>query len=527
MSESRVHKSLLNAKVNLVFYFLSLFFAFFSRKIFLDNLGAEFIGLTGTLGNILGYLNLAEMGIASAIGFSLFKPIQNGNKEELTEILSLFGYLYKRIGTFILIAACVVSLSFPFVFKNTELSFGIIYFAFFSFVGSTLMGYWLNYREILLNSDQKHYLVSIYFQSAGIVKTVVQLLLAYYWGNLYAWVAIEFVFGIFGCIVLKWKIDKVYPWLHTDTSRGKELLKKYPNIIKSTKQVFIHKIKDFLLSRSDEILIFAFVSLKMVAYYGNYTMIIAKVGLFFSSILDSVGAGVGNLVAEGNKKNMMKVFWELMAIRHFIAGFMVYTMYFLIEPFISLWLGQEYIIDHTVLVFLLIYMYITNSRGVVDMFNHAYGHYADVWSAWVELVINLSVTIIFGLKYGIIGILLGKIVSTFFIVVLWKPYYLFSQGFMLSISIYWRGTLRYLAIFAVAFVSCRVLSTFVIVNPYDGLLDWIVYAVIMVGSFLVVDFVLLYAFALGTRTLIARINLPFLKAFSDEKNDKSKRFRIF
>ena len=55
----RVHKSLLNAEVNLLFYFLSLFLTFFSRKIFLDNLGAEFIGLTGTLQNILGYLNLS------------------------------------------------------------------------------------------------------------------------------------------------------------------------------------------------------------------------------------------------------------------------------------------------------------------------------------------------------------------------------------------------------------------------------------------------------------------------------------
>lgn len=508
MGESRVHKSLLNAKVNLVFYFLSLFFAFFSRKIFLDNLGAEFIGLTGTLGNILGYLNLAEMGIGAAIGFTLFKPIQSGNREEMTEIVSLYGYLYKKIGTFILIAACVISLSFPFIFKNTELSFGIIYFAFFSFVGSTLMGYWLNYREILLNSDQKHYVVAIYFQSAGIVKTIVQLLLAYYWGNLYAWVAIEFLFGILGCIVLNWKIDKVYPWLHTDTSRGKELLKKYPNIITSTKQIFIHKIKDFLLGRSDEILIFAFVSLKMVAYYGNYMMIVSKVGLFFSSILDSVGAGVGNLVAEGNKANMMKVFWELMAIRHFIAGFLVFSLYFLIEPFISLWLGSQYIIDHKILILLLIFMYITSSRGVVDMFNHAYGHYADVWSAWVELVLNLSITIIFGIKYGIIGILLGKIVSTFFIIVLWKPYYLFSQGLHLPISVYWRGTLRYLAIFAGVFALGIKFSSILPINPYVSFLDWIIYAAIMVGLFIVVELILLYAFALGSRTLLARIKLP-------------------
>ena len=61
MASERVHKSILNAEVNLIFYFLALFLSFFSRKIFLECLGAEFIGLTGTLGNILGYLNLAEL----------------------------------------------------------------------------------------------------------------------------------------------------------------------------------------------------------------------------------------------------------------------------------------------------------------------------------------------------------------------------------------------------------------------------------------------------------------------------------
>lgn len=509
MSESRVHKSLLNAKVNLVFYFLSLFFAFFSRKIFLDNLGAEFIGLTGTLGNILGYLNLAEMGIGAAIGFTLFKPIQSGNREEMTEILSLYGYLYKKIGTFIFIAACAVSLSFPFVFKNSELSFGIIYFAYFSFVTSTLMGYWLNYREILLNSDQKHYVVAIYFQSAGIVKTIVQLLLAYYWGNLYAWVAIEFIFGVLGCIVLNWKINKVYPWLQTDTSRGKQLLKKYPNILKSTRQVFIHQMKDFMLGKTDEILIFAFVSLKMVAYYGNYTIIITKAGFFFSAIINSFGAGVGNLVAEGNHARMLKVFWELMAIRHFIAAFLVFCVYFLIEPFITLWLGQEYIIDHTILVFMLIYLYIGNTREVVDMFNSAFGHYADVWSAWAELAINLFVTIVFGLKYGIIGILLGKIVSTFFIIVLWKPYYLFSQGFNLPIAVYWKGTIRYVAIFAVIFLFGKMLIYRLPLDPYAGFTEWITYSAIVVLSFVIAEVSMLYAFTPGTRTLLKRIKLPF------------------
>ena len=118
----RVHKSILNAEVNLIFYFLSLFLAFFSRKIFLDCLGAEFIGLTGTLGNILGYLNLSELGISACIGYFLFKPLQTNNRKEIQEILSLLGYLYNWIGSIIFAGAIIISLFFPLFFPMQNLT---------------------------------------------------------------------------------------------------------------------------------------------------------------------------------------------------------------------------------------------------------------------------------------------------------------------------------------------------------------------------------------------------------------------
>ena len=260
-----------------------------------------------------------------------------------------------------------------------------------------------------------------------------------------------------------------------------------------------------MLSKSDELFIFAFVSLKMVAYYGNYTMIITKISQLFTYVLDGVGAGVGNLVAEGDKKNMMKVFWELMAIRHFIAGFLFTSIYFLIEPFITLWLGAEYIMDHTILVLLLAYIYMMQSRGVVDMFNHAHGLYADTWSAWAELILNVGITLIAGYHYGIIGILLGKIVSVFLIVIFWKPYYLFSSGFKLPISIYWKGTIRYYLIFGLSFVLTYFMSSFINMNPSSEWLSLIGYACEIVICYLVINSLLLYMFALGTKDILLRI----------------------
>lgn len=501
----RVHKSMVNAEVNLLFYFLSLFLTFFSRKIFLDNLGAEFIGLTGTLNNILGYLNLSELGISACIGYFLFKPLQTDNRDEIQRILSLLGYIYRWIGSIILATAILVSLFFPLIFAQAALPLPIIYFAFYSFLGSSLIGYFINYRQILLSADQKNYLVAIYYQSANLVKLGLQIYLAYTFRNLFLWVGIEFLFSIIGCIILNWKINKEYPWLKVDVSKGHQLLKDYPEIITKTRQVFIHKIKDFVLVKSDELFIFLFVSLKMVAFYGNYMIIISKLISLFWAVTGSVGASVGNLVAEGNKPRMLSVFWEYTTIQHTIAATLAFSLYTLLEPFIAHWIGPEYIMDNNILLLLVVYIYITNSRQSIDSFNYAYGLYADVWAAWAELIINVCITIACGIKWGIIGILIGKIASLLAIVVLWKPYYLFNSGFHLPVSAYWLGVLRNYGVSAFAISSSLFFVRFIPFNPYTNLLHWIIYAILSVFIFLIIDLSATLLFTKGSKDSLRRI----------------------
>lgn len=125
--ESRVRKSLLNARVNLIFYFLTLALSFFSRKIFLDTLGADFVGLTSTLQNLLGFLNLAELGISTAIGYVLYKPLFEQNKLKINEIISVFGYLYHWIGKIMLLAGGILACFLSLIFSNTGFDLTLIF----------------------------------------------------------------------------------------------------------------------------------------------------------------------------------------------------------------------------------------------------------------------------------------------------------------------------------------------------------------------------------------------------------------
>lgn len=504
---NRTKKSIINAEVSFISYLISLFLAFFSRKIFLDNLGAEFIGLTGTLSNILGILNLSEMGIGLCISYFLFKPIVDNDIKEINNIISLLGYLYKKIGQLIVTVGLLVSLFFPLIFGHTNMSYGIIYFSFYSLLASNAIGYFINYRQTLLAADQKNYVIDVYYQCFTVFKSVLQIFLAYYYKNLYIWVGIEFLFSLVYCIILNKVIDKQYPWLRTDKSRGQKLIKQYPDVLKKTRQILIHQMKDFLLTKSDEIMVFGFVSLKMVAYYGNYTMIIGKLTAAFFTMFSGISAGIGNLVAEGNKKHTLNIFWQLSSLKYFITGILIFTLSFLINPFITWWLGEEYQLSSIIVLLLMINLFIMQTRQFVDSFNHTHGLYGDVWAAWAEGIINIIVTVAIAINWGIIGILMGKIISLLIIVVIWKPYYLFTQGIKEPVSTYWKGVGRYYICFIISFGYLIGTMNILNIRPSATLYSMIKFGIIEIIPTICIYAILLYNWGPGAHEITKRIPL--------------------
>lgn len=503
--ESRVKKSLLNARVNLIFYFLTLALSFFSRKIFLDTLGADFIGLTGTLQNLLGFLNLAELGIGSAIGYVLYKPLFDHDQGRINEIISVMGYLYRWIGFIILGAGCVLACFLPLIFPNTGFDLSLIYFAYFAFLTSSLIGYFINYRQNLLGADQRNYVVTAYFQTSNIIKLLIQMASAYYTGNYYLWIAIELTFGIIYSFILNWKINQTYPWLKSEVRHGRQLFKEYPEVMKYTKQLFIQKICGIVQWQTVPFLTYAFASLQMVAYYGNYTIITDKLAQFINTFLESTGAGVGNLIAEGNKQNIKNVFWELLSMRYFIGGVISFCIYMLINPFVVLWLGEMYLLDYVVLILIVINVFISYTRGGVMQFNYGYGLFWDVWAPIAEVVINLSVACGCGALWGLPGVLLGGIVSQLLIVNIWKPYLLFHWGFKDSFWEYVLGVARLYAVILLPMLLVNWINkAFIQFDGSRSFMNWGMYSVLIAGGYIVIMFAAMFALVPQFRSFVFR-----------------------
>lgn len=510
MTDSRVKKTFLNARVNLIFYFLNLVLSFFSRKIFLDSLGADFIGLTGTLYNLLGFLNIVELGIGTAIGYVLYKPLYDKDQSQINEIISVFGYLYRWVGIIILVAGVILSLFLPLIFPDITIDMPVVYAAYYSFLASSLMGYFINYKQTLLSADQRNYVVTAYFQTANILKILIQLVCAYYTGNYYLWIFIELFFGIIYTFILNWKINQVYPWLKSDIRSGCQLLKKYPRIITLTKQVFVHKIGSLIQNQFTPFLVYAFASLQSVAYYGNYTLLTSKLLGLFNNFLGSNSAGVGNLIAEGNKDKIMRVYWELFSIRFLFVGVSVVFLYYVIPPFITLWLGQEYVMSDSALILVLISFALGVLRGTTGEFISGYGLYNDVWAPFVESAIFIIVALVGGRLWQLEGVLLGGVISQLIIIYGWKPILLFRDALHISLYIYIRGFVRHFLCILIGGMFFVYIHSFVDMSyPSTSWLRLVVYAISVAITLFIIQYFVLYVGSRGMRDFTSRFIIKY------------------
>ena len=163
--KSRTEKSFKNSIVALGFYVLNLVLQFFSRKIFLEYLGTEILGLNTTAMNLLQFLNLAELGINVAVGFTLYKPLHDNDRESVNEIVTLQRFLYRRIAFIIIIAAAVLMCFFPMIFSKIALPLWYAYASFGVLLFSALLGYFVNYKQTVLTANQEDYKVFYSYKS--------------------------------------------------------------------------------------------------------------------------------------------------------------------------------------------------------------------------------------------------------------------------------------------------------------------------------------------------------------------------
>ncbi len=105
-----------------------------------------------------------------------------------------------------------------------------------------------------------------------------------------------------------------------------------------------------------------------------------------------------------------------------ICGFLFYK---LANPFVSVWVGEELVLPLSVVFAISINTMFKIIKNPIDKFKEAYGIFWDIYAPVIESIINLVFSILLAIKFGLIGIVVGTIISNICITFIWKPYVIF------------------------------------------------------------------------------------------------------
>lgn len=502
---SRTYKSIKNSVVALLIFVVNLLLQFISRKVFIDHLGTEVLGLNTTAMSLLQFLNLAELGVGAAVLSSLYKPLSENNFKEVNEIVSVQGWLYRNIAFFIIGGSVVLMFFFPLIFNKMQLPLWYAYATFSVLLFSSLLSYFVNYKQIVLSADQKEYKIQYSYRVALLFKLVAQIVAISILENGYIWwLLLEIIFAVIASTSLSVTIKRTYPQLKTTVKNGKSLSRKYTVVTTRIKQFFFHKIAGFVLTQTSPLIIYAYTTLTTVAIYGNYMIVVNGALSLLNAIFNGMASSVGNLVAECEKSRLMKVFKELLTSRFFIVGTCAFVIYELADGLITHWLGAEMLLSHTTLFLIVVLFFMNTVRSVVDSFINAFGLFRDIWAPIVEATLNVSLSIILGYFFGINGILSGVIISLVVIVYVWKPYFLFHNALQLPIIDYVRIFLKLLLILSlIAFVTHMIIAI-IPLDPIKYLSHFFLLVIIAPMIFIVLYFITLYVAEDSMKTFVQR-----------------------
>ena len=506
--ESRTLKSLKNAEVSLFYYVVLMLLGLWSRKVFLDYIGVEVLGLNTTANNLFGYLSLAEMGVGTAITYFLYKPLNVNDYETLNKIVALQGWVYRWVAAFIIFAAIVLMCFFPIIFSDIRVPLWYAYVIFATILFNSMLGYFINYKSIVLSADQKGYKITRVTQGFVAFVNILQIAFLPLVPNPFLfYIFTTILSSVFGCLWLCHVICKEYPWLDTNGYRGKELMREFPEVIKKTRQLFVHKLGAAAHNTTYPIVMYAFSTLSVVGSYSNYATIIGQVHVIIGTMFSSVGAAVGSLIATDDQPRIIRVFWELYDSRFCLSAIAVICIFFLFHPFISLWIGKQYILGRLFLTLFLLDTFMNLTRRTVDQYINGYGLFQDVWAPALEAFIYVAGAIGFGFLWGYKGVLVGGILSQLVIVYLWKPYMLFKKGIGLPSSAYFIPVIkRHLVLLGDMLLLLMIFERLIPVTFAD-IFELVFYAVIVLlisSAVIIGEF---YLFSQGMKDFIKRIGI--------------------
>lgn len=504
---SRLHNVSRNSIISLAFFVITTGLNFLSRKVMLDYLGTDLLGLNTTLNAIIDFMLLMELGVTGAIAASLYKPLADNDNQKINEIVWLIKHIYRLLALIILVVGILISPFLVYIVGKSDVTLWQTFIAYFSFLTISCSSYYFGYGRVLFQADQRVFIPTIITNTFLISKILIQICVLFLTGSYWWWLGIEFVFQVGAHYTVKKTLYRKYKDLEPTAALSlKVLIKRYTDIFSNAKRIAVHNMAGFVLRQSDNIVIATMINLSTVALYGNYYLINSAANNLVWNVFYSSWSSVGNLVATETKERIYLVYKEYLVINFFIVVVINLSILFLVEDLIVVWLGSEYLLSYNIVMALVGVNIVGSLTNASAAFLGAYKLFNDIWVPILESVFNIILSVIGAYYFGLVGVVVGTF-ATVFISAVWKPYYLHKCGIKIPMTGFLLLVAKLIGILALSVCIIYLGISFFreqmsSINNFGSL---IIYAIIVLVNITIVMGSLLYLCDKSFRLFVSRI----------------------
>lgn len=435
----RIKRAIVNTAAGGLGTFLVGVLQFISRIIFIQYLSDEYLEISSLFTNILSILSMAELGIGAAIGFSLYEPLSEKDTEKIKSIMHFLRKSYFVIG-FAVMGAGICLLPFlPWLLRGTTdlVNLNIIYIL---YVLQSASSYWFwAYKSILLQADQKLYLIKFYQVISNVVTMVIQLITLAVFRDFLLYSVIGLMANVLTNIFVSVTVDKMYPYMGERSIVPLNRSEK-KNIFKDVFGMSLFKINTAIVNSADNILISAFIHVRTVALYGNYQTVILGISQVAMQLFGGITATIGNLFVEDSKEKSEFVFRCIQLLCYWIYSFIGIGILIFINPVIQIFFGKERMFTADLVLLQVIYFVMNGFQRTSFIYRDACGLF---WKGKLRpvatAVLNVVISIILVRRIGLAGVILGTVLSWLFTTWWYDPVLIYRSVFEMSPMRYFLG----------------------------------------------------------------------------------------
>lgn len=410
MSKIRSINSLANAFIGSISQFVILIFAFLTRTAFINKLGAEYLGFDSLFTNILSVLSIVDLGISTALNYSLYKPMHEDDKLKIAAIIQYFKKAFNFLGVILLIISLLITPFIGFLIKDIGTNLAYMQKIFFLYSIMTFMSYFfVDCRTLYFSSQQNYKVLMLDFTAKILVKSF-QIILLYTYPSYILYLVIEIITNLCISLIMKRRTKKDFSFVYNRKYELSPIDKKI--VFKDIKYISLGKIASVGTGSTDSIIISKFVGTVALGAYSNYWLITsASVGLV-NSFTNGIIASLGDLFAENNQDKIKSTFKLYNFITFQSCAFYLIATLSLIQPFMYLWLKGDLLLDKYIIgvvVFNNSFVVMWNSLKNIVQTKGLFKK--DLPIQIVQVIVNLIFSVVLVQVLGMVGVFIGTTLS--------------------------------------------------------------------------------------------------------------------